>query len=135
MNPVGHGLKAVFFWLVLLGLSLYVFNDWKNDTLRNDARIRFYDKAEGIFNRVYYSLEDDIEGITEENLEAEVNKILDYIMLEKDPDWRALSEEEKENFVFNMVSMTRIVALANKKHLPPPAVIVPHDFAEKIGGN
>lgn len=133
-----QGARSILMWLLIIGLSLYVFNDWKNDTIRNDARKRFYEeKMDTIFKRVYYMLEEESQTLKEDKYAERIIEELDYLMVFSDEDYQALSEEEKNNFLHNMGFLIKAVAKENLNPdpLPPPAVIVSEDFADKVAGD
>lgn len=115
-------MKTAILWIIIVVLSLKVFGDWKDGREREESRKRFYAKSEEIFYRVYYAIEerDDFEALKKEGFKKGqlgeiINKILDHYMVFKDPDFYNLTDEEKNNFVWNMVNVSKLVLEKNNQ--------------------
>lgn len=103
-------MKSTILWIIILILSVNTVILYNEKSRQKEARQRFYEKAEQIFYRVYYGVEDGIEGKSDEQLSVEVNTILDMLMIEKDHDYLTITQEEKDNFLWNMANVARLAA-------------------------
>jgi hypothetical protein len=121
--------KNTLMWIAIILLALRVFGDWKDQEYSRVARQRFYDKTETIFRHVYDIVEDDVATKTEAELKEEVIKTLKFLLVFEDPDFRALSKEERDNFIDNVWWIAKEVHAKNQSFpdATSPAVKVGKD--------
>lgn len=104
-------MKTAILWIIIVILSLKVFGDWKNSREKQLSREKFYKTSSSIFDKVYYSIEDDIPNLSKDpaKLADRISEELDYLMVPGDHDFLMLSEEEKTNFVVNLAHVSMLV--------------------------